>query len=165
MQLAEILKQPKFLPLYEDPSGIPSRDFKFKIDLKPEARPKNIPAYKTNPMEMKAVAETLAALSKRGWITKAKDNSEWASPVIMIKQGDKYRFCVDYRWLNNNTLTYIFALPNVDNLIMQLGDNTHYSSLDLSKMFHQIECEAGSRKYLNFNCPFLDVKHILWKIV
>ena len=36
---------------------------------------------------------------------------------------------------------------------MQLGDNTHYSSLDLSKMFHQIECEADSRKYLNFNCP------------
>ena len=50
-------------------------------------------------------------------------------------------------------MTYIFALPNVDNLIMQLGSNTHYSSIDLSKMFHQIECDAASRKYLNFNCP------------
>ena len=45
-------------------------------------------------------------------------SSPWASPIVLVKKKDgKYRFCVDYRKLNQVTKKDAHPLPRIDDMI------------------------------------------------
>ena len=51
-------------------------------------------------------------------------DSPWSSPVVMVRKKDEsLRFCVDYRELNRVTRKDTYPLPQVDDLLDQVGQS------------------------------------------
>lgn len=65
--------------------------------------------------------------------------SPFASPVLLVKKkDDTWRFCVDYRKLNDLTMKNRFPMPLVEEILKELAGTKYFSSLDLTAGFHQI---------------------------
>ena len=63
----------------------------------------------------------------------------------MRKRNGDYRFCVDYRRLNDVTKKDTFPLPRIDDLLDQLGHSRYFSSLDLAAGYWQIQVAPESQ--------------------
>ena len=75
-----------------------------------------------------------------------KSHSSWASPVILVRmRNGSYRFCVDYRRLNDVTKKDTFPLPRIDDLLDQLSQSKYFSTLDLAAGYWQIQVVPESR--------------------
>lgn len=71
--------------------------------------------------------------------------SAWNSPVwIVAKKLDasdekKFRLVIDYRKVNDKTLSDKYPMPEITNTIDQLGGNKYFTTLVLASGFHQIK--------------------------
>ena len=65
-------------------------------------------------------------------------SSEWRSPVVMVKKknGNCYRFAVDYRKLNVITKPIFYPLPRFDDVIDTIGQSK-------AKIFSVLDCASG----------------------
>ena len=66
-------------------------------------------------------------------------DSPYGFPVLFIpkKDGD-LRFCIDYRWLNKNTIRNRYPLPLPEELFDRLGDSQMFSKIDLRPGYWQV---------------------------
>jgi hypothetical protein len=81
-------------------------------------------------------------------------NSEWSSPLILVRQGQKWRPCVDYRRVNSITKSEAYPIPRLDDLIDQVGNANYVSTLDLSKGYWQVPLTSRAREISAFTTPF-----------
>lgn len=71
--------------------------------------------------------------------------SPWSSPIwIVPKKKDasgkvKWRLVIDYRKLNEKTVSDKYPLPNITDVLDKLGRSVYFTTLDLASGFHQIE--------------------------
>ena len=83
-----------------------------------------------------------------------RSDSPWASPIILIRKKDgKYRFCVDYRKLNNVTEKDAYPLPMISSTLDKLNNAKYLSTLDIKSAYWQIPMESSSKKYTAFTVP------------
>lgn len=74
-------------------------------------------------------------------------NSPWSSPIWMVpKKQDasgkvKWRLVVDYRKLNEKTVSDRYPIPNINDILDKLGRCQYFSVLDLKSGFYQIEMD------------------------
>lgn len=71
--------------------------------------------------------------------------SPYSSPLLVVpkkpgKDGQpKWRVVVDFRKLNEVTIGDSFPLPNINDILDQLGHAQYFSTLDLASGYHQIQ--------------------------
>lgn len=107
----------------------------------------DIPIYqKTYPYPIaykSEVEKQITKLLEDGIIRPSR--SAWNSPVwIVPKKLDasgekKFRLVIDYRKLNDKTISDKYPMPEISNTIDQLGGNKYFTTLDLASGFHQIK--------------------------
>ena len=64
----------------------------------------------------------------------------WVVPKKLDASGkQKWRVVIDYRRLNQETVNDKYPLPNISDILDQLGSCEYFTTLDLASGFHQIE--------------------------
>ena len=83
------------------------------------------------------VDRQIRVMEERGVIRKS--TSPWSSPILLVPKKDgTYRFCADFRALNDVTKTEIFPLPSIRECLDSLGNSSMFSTLDLHSGYWQI---------------------------
>ena len=81
--------------------------------------------------------------------------SEWAAPIMLVQKKDgMMRFCVDYHRLNTITRADAYPMPQINDLIDQLGEVKYISTLDLSRGYWQVPVAEEDQYKTAFMTPF-----------
>lgn len=94
----------------------------------------------------------LEALQEKG-IIEPVAFSDYACPIVTIdKPNGKIRLCGNYKLTANKVLRCEqYPIPTLEDLVQDLQGGQHFSKLDLSHAYHQIELEENARKYTTIN--------------
>jgi hypothetical protein len=72
--------------------------------------------------------------------------------TLAKKKGADYRFCIDYRRLNNITKKDSYTLPRIDELLEKYRAAKWFTSLALAAGYYQIEMEEKDKEKIAFIC-------------
>ncbi|OWZ07384.1 hypothetical protein PHMEG_00020229 [Phytophthora megakarya] len=103
--------------------------------------------------------ELLKGLLKAGLI--AFSDSPWASPIVIVlkKNGQDIRQCIDYKMVNTVTAIMEYAMPLVDDLLTELESYLWFCSPDVASGFWAILMTMRARKVSAFVCA---LGHFEW---
>ena len=74
-----------------------------------------------------------------------RSKSAYSSPVHMVRKKDNsWRFCVDFRELNERTAVELHPMPMVDETLHRLAKGKFFSSLDLRSGYWQLALDPAS---------------------
>lgn len=106
--------------LFKNPDSLPpQREFDHGIPLLPGVKPVNVKPYRYSPTQKDEIERQIQEMLSHGVIRPSQ--SLFASPFLLVKKKDgSWRFCVDYRQLNNITVKNKYPLPVVDELLDEL---------------------------------------------
>lgn len=121
----------RFKGVFAELKGLPPpRIFDHKIKLQEDCKPICVRPYRYPYYQKEEIEKLVAELIKNGSIRSSQ--SPYSSPVLLVKKEDgSWRMCVDYRALNKDTIKDKYPIPNIDELLNELG-------VDLRSGYHQI---------------------------
>jgi hypothetical protein len=133
-----------------EPAAIPP--FRIEVDqtkwslIKPEKYPR--PQSEARQMAVdkfirKALADNIIRPS----------HSNYFSQVLLTpKANGTWRFCVDYRRVNELTKPLGWPIPNIENLLRRIGAKRakYFATLDYTSGYYQAPLEESSKKYTAF---------------
>ena len=81
--------------------------------------------------------------------------SPWASPIVVIikKNGEDIRLCIDYRKVNELTRLMVYPMPLISELLQDLDKAMWYCSLDMASGFWVVEMTERARAISAFITP------------
>ena len=113
------------------------------INIEAGTQPINTRPYRLPEAQKKEVQTQVKKLLDEGIIEESC--SPWNSPILLVpKKADasgtrKFRLVVDYRKLNAKTIGNAYPLPDITEILDQLGQAKYFSCLDLAMGYHQID--------------------------
>lgn len=103
--------------------------------------------------KQKALIEQINNMLRLGVIVRSQATNY--SQVVMVQkphQPGKWRFCVDYRQLNEKLKSMGWPIPNIDRLFARLGSKKarYFAVLDLTSGYHQVLLDQRTRHLAAF---------------
>lgn len=81
-------------------------------------------------------------------------SSPWSSPIVLAKKKDNsYRFCIDYRRLNEVTEKDAYPLPQINATLDKLKGAKYLSTIDLKSGYWQVPLARESKPLTAFTVP------------
>lgn len=82
--------------------------------------------------------------------------SPWNFPLLVVpkKSQDgtkKWRVVIDFRKLNEITAGDVFPIPNINEILDQLGRSQYFSTLDMEKGYHQVSLDPDHKEKTAFS--------------
>lgn len=111
-------------------------------------KPYRIPVAKRD-----AVKKQLEDMSHQGIIRPSR--SAWSSPIVLVTKPDQsIRICIDYRKLNEISLSDNYPIPRVSEVFEKIGNAKFLSQFDLTKGYYQIPLSSDTKAKSAFVTPF-----------
>ena len=118
-----------------------------------DAVPIRLPPYRLSHHSQEVLREEIRTLLDQGIIRPSK--SPWAAPIVLVKKKDgTQRMRVDYRKLNKVTVNDPYPLPNIEELIANLGSSRFITTLDLTKGYYQVPVTPKHQEKTAFVTPY-----------
>ena len=98
------------------------------------------------------VEKELERLERLDIIERVEGPTPWISPIVFVpKKSGEVRICVDMREANKTVKREKHLMPTIDDLIADLNGAIHFSTLELSSGYRQIELAPESRCVTTFS--------------
>lgn len=120
---------------------------KHSITVVPGTAPINTKPYRLPESQKAEIEKQIDKLLHEGIVEES--TSPWNSPLLVVpKKVDasgerKWRIVVDYRKLNEKTVGNAYPLPDITEILDQLGQSKYFSCIDMVMGYHQIELNPG----------------------
>lgn len=130
---------------------------KHKIPLVENTPPVFVKPYRLPEHQKTEINKEISKMLDDGIIRNSK--SPYNSPLLIVskkpdKDGNKrFRIVVDFRKLNDCTISDAFPLPNISEIFDQLGSSKYFSVIDLANGFHQVLLNEESKHLTAFSTP------------
>ena len=128
------------------------KDFDMEINLEDHVPVKE--AYRRIPRNLyDEVKNYIDDLVRNGWIRESF--SSYSSPIVCVRKKDGgLRMCVDYRKLNAKTTPDCQPIPRIQDILDGLAGKKWFSTLDMSKAYHQGYVAEHCRHLTAFATPW-----------
>ena len=85
-------------------------------------------------------------------VIRESQSTEHSQVLLTPKPNGKWRFCIDYRNLNNCSESLGWPIPNIAQMIRRIGMSRPkvFGVMDLTSGYHQAPLSESSRKYTAF---------------
>ncbi len=138
--------------LSTEPADIPP--FELLVDKeKWESYSNRGPPRVQSPAKQAEILKQVTELLDQG-IIEPSMASYYSQVILASKPDDTWRFCIDFRSLNDCTQSASWPIPNIKEMFARLG--THHSDtfgvMDLTAGYHQAPVSLGTRIFLAFIC-------------
>ncbi|XP_073537681.1 uncharacterized protein [Phyllobates terribilis] len=85
---------------------------------------------------------------------KTPETSSWLSPIVLVPKPDgEWRFCNDYRKLNEVAKYDAYPMQCIHELVEQLGPARYIATLDLTKRYWEVPMAQGAKEKAAFSTP------------
>lgn len=145
----------KYYKVFGEPSKSIGRTdlIEFNIDLKPDAKPIRQKLRPLNPIQVESLKNQLKEWEENDCIQPSK--SPYSSPLVGAwKKGNKIRWAVDYRCLNNQTIADSYPVPCIETNLEKLAGSKYFSCLDAASAYQTVPVNEKTRPLLAFVTPF-----------
>ena len=117
-----------------------------------DSDPIKIPPHRISPAKLPIVQQEVEDMLKRGVIQHS--NSPYSAPIVLARKKDgSWRFCVDYRRLNEVTVKDAFPIPKIEQTFDALNGAKFFSTLDLASGYWQVPVAPEDRFKTAFVTP------------
>ena len=128
------------------------KDFQMPIHLVDNI-PVAAPYRRIPPHLYKEVKNYIDDLITNGWVQESM--SSYSSPIVVVRKKDgSMRMCIDYRALNLKTVPDAQPIPRIQDILDTLGGQQWFSTLDMSKAYHQGYIDERFRHLTAFATPW-----------
>ena len=108
--------------------------------------------YRVSPMKKELLDKEVQYMLKNDIIEESQSN--WSSPCILVPKHDGgFRFCTDFRKVNDKTKSDSFPIPRIADCIDQIGNAKFVSTFDMLKGYWQVPLTQRAREISAFVTP------------
>ena len=146
--LAEVITQ--YREVFPD---VPSKTnlIEHDVDVGDSAPIKQHP-YRVSPMKKELLDKEVQYMLENDIIEESQSN--WSSPCILVPKHDGgFRFCTDFRKVNDKTKSDSFPIPRIADCIDQIGNAKFVSTFDMLKGYWQVPLTQRAREISAFVTP------------
>ena len=147
-ELAEVITQ--YREVFPD---VPSKTnlIEHDVDVGDSAPIKQHP-YRVSPMKKELLDKEVQYMLENDIIEESQSN--WSSPCILVPKHDGgFRFCTDFRKVNDKTKSDSFPIPRIADCIDQIGNAKFVSTFDMLKGYWQVPLTPRAREISAFVTP------------
>ena len=147
-ELAEVITQ--YREVFPD---VPSKTnlIEHDVDVGDSAPIKQHP-YRVSPMKKELLDKEVRYMLENDIIEESQSN--WSSPCILVPKHDGgFRFCTDFRKVNDKTKSDSFPIPRIADCIDQIGNAKFVSTFDMLKGYWQVPLTQRAREISAFVTP------------
>ena len=147
-ELAEVITQ--YREVFPD---VPSKTnlIEHDVDVGDSAPIKQHP-YRVSPMKKELLDKEVQYMLENDIIEESQSN--WSSPCILVPKHDGgFRFCTDFRKVNDKTKSDSFPIPRIADCIDQVGNAKFVSTFDMLKGYWQVPLTQRAREISAFVTP------------
>lgn len=119
-----------------------------EIQVYPGSKPVSMPPRRFSKPIQELIDAEVKKLFDDGLISES--TSDYSAEIVMVKQKEKFRMCIDYSAVNKTLVGMKHPIPNIRELLDSLAGKKFLGKLDLRSGYHQFPVDKDSRKFTAF---------------